>query len=78
MEVTELACVCGLKNRTSGWIQQNSLLISLLAGNLHRETGSQLTGCATKQSRESLIPETLRERPALTRPVRRTISIFGL
>jgi hypothetical protein len=37
------------------------------------ETGSTVTASATTQFPESLITETLRERPALTGPVRRTI-----
>ena len=37
------------------------------------ETGSHWTASATTQSPESLITETLREKPALARPIRRVI-----
>jgi hypothetical protein len=54
-------------------IRRNSLLISLLAGNSGVETGSTRTASATTQFPESLITETLREKPALARPIRRLI-----
>src|SRR5262249_49516042 len=61
------------KFRTSTPIRRNSLLISLLAGNLLAETGSSTTASATTQFPQSLIIETLREKPALARPVRGVI-----
>ena len=48
---------------------KNSLLISLLAGNWGVETGSTWTASATTQSPQSLITETLQEKPALARPI---------
>jgi hypothetical protein len=57
----------------SGPKLKNSLLISLLAGNFAVETGSRSTAATTTQFARSLIPETLREKPALARPIRRVV-----
>ncbi|MFZ1000626.1 MAG: hypothetical protein WAN68_01305, partial [Pseudolabrys sp.] len=54
-------------------LDHTALFFSLLAGNLGVETGSYVTASTTTQFPESLITETLREKPALARPIRRLI-----
>ena len=65
MQASEFARVSAFKIALNGQSRQNSLLISLLAGNLDAETGSTVTASATTQSPKSLVAETLQEKPAL-------------
>jgi hypothetical protein len=66
MQVIEFARRLDAKTAAERLNLQNSLLISLLAGNLTVETGSTATASATTQSPKSPVAETLREKPALT------------
>ena len=66
MQVIEFARRLDAKTAAERLNLQNSLLISLLAGNLTVETGSTATASATTQSAQSPNPETLRQKPALS------------
>jgi hypothetical protein len=74
LQASEFARMSDFKIAPSRRIRRNSLLISLLAGNLRVETGSTATASATTQFPESLFIEPLREKPALARPIRHVFS----